>query len=279
MIIVAEKHHIDFIGGIMSHTSCYCYFAIKGDFDPASITKALGILPTKSWAIGDLRNNGSQFDFALWETGHTTIYLPANAIMDCSKAIEKLFGKEEIICSLKAEYDAYSVLEIVPTIENGRPPVIDLGASVIEFCSRTKTAIDIDMYVNPFLEIAELIPENKYDTSTIDDLMVVDEVKIQSILPQLLEWIADMNWPVAPEMLKVLARFPYSLVPHIRNALAKDADDDILKSWIILCLIPLFPTEVQQIFTLDIQRIVDAPSIGEQQEELDKYGKKLLLSF
>ena len=70
--------------------------------------------------------------------------------MDCAKAIHALIGKEKTICELKAKHDAVTVLEVVPSNKNGRPPVIDLDESVIDFSSKTKTAIDIDMYVYPY---------------------------------------------------------------------------------------------------------------------------------
>lgn len=259
----------------MPQTECYCYFALKGNFKPKDITEALGVKPTKSWAIGDLRGDGTTHTFARWETGRTTTYLPAQPVMDCAKAIEELVGKESIICELKDMYEAHSVLEVVPSIENGRPPVIELDG-VIDFCSKTNTTIGIDTYIYPYSDVAVLIPRDKFDTSTIDELMKLDEITVQLILPDLLEWMADMNWPVAPYIVKVLARFPYSLVPHIRGALAEKADDDILKYWILRELMPLFPVSVQRIYIPDIQRIVEHPTAGEKAEELDDYGRRML---
>ena len=48
--------------------SCYTYFKIVGNFNPDDISALLNLTPEKSWKIGDLRRNGTKYDFALWET-------------------------------------------------------------------------------------------------------------------------------------------------------------------------------------------------------------------
>ena len=49
--------------------SCYTYFKIVGNFDPDKVSEILNLTPEKSWKIGDLRRNGTKYDFALWEIG------------------------------------------------------------------------------------------------------------------------------------------------------------------------------------------------------------------
>lgn len=45
--------------------SCYTYFKITGDFDPDDITHLLALSPEKQWRVGDLRRNGTVYDFAM----------------------------------------------------------------------------------------------------------------------------------------------------------------------------------------------------------------------
>lgn len=131
-------------------SNCYCYFAVKGVFDPEEITQLLNVQPTQSWAIGDDRKNKiDQHTFALWETGKTIIKYPELEIQ-CVKAIRELIGKENLLLELKQKHDVSFTLEIVPSIVNGKKPNIELGKEVIKFCYLTDTYIDIDMYVYPF---------------------------------------------------------------------------------------------------------------------------------
>lgn len=132
-------------------STCYCYFAIKGDFDPQYVTERLSLMPEMSWAIGDCCNNGTKFDFALWEFHRTEIKYPECEIQ-CIDAIRELIGKEDILIDIKNTHDVSFVLEIVPSICNGEKPVITFGKEVIKFCYLTDTDIDIDMYVYPFID-------------------------------------------------------------------------------------------------------------------------------
>ena len=65
-----------------------------------------------------------------------------------------------------------------------------------------------------------LIPQNKFDTSTIKQLERIKTEQISTISMQLLEWIADMNWPVAQELIKVLPRFHKELMIDIKYILS-----------------------------------------------------------
>lgn len=114
--------------------------------------------------------------------------------------------------------------------------------------------------------IYALIPKDKFDTSTIDELMKISEDEVKIILPDLLYWIADFNWPVAKDMINVLKRFSNNLIPHIQIVLRANENDDMLKYWIIKELIPVLSKEAQNKILGDIKRICDCPSMTEEIE-------------
>jgi hypothetical protein len=118
------------------------------------------------------------------------------------------------------------------------------------------------------MNVRELIPKDKFDVSHITDLMEINETDIQPILPDLLQWIEDINWPVASDMVRVLARFPDSVTPLLHTLLDISAKDTIAKYWIIVCLIPLFPIEKQRLLLDDVKRICNNPSDSEVHEEV-----------
>lgn len=126
---------------------CYTYFKITGGFNPDDITKIIGLNPSKCWRIGDLRKNGTPYDFALWEYGRCDEYdvYVENQMM---KTIQDLIPKIDILRKIKELYEAYFTLEIVPTIYAGDiNPCLAPNREVIEFCYKTETQIDIDLYV------------------------------------------------------------------------------------------------------------------------------------
>ena len=113
-------------------------------------------------------------------------------------------------------------------------------------------------------ELIKLIPKDKFDMSPIPRLLLLGEEDIKPILPELLFWMADMNWPIAESIVHILLRFPKSLVPLIKERLKPTEDDDEWKYFIITALIPRFSIEVQRMFVDDLLRIVENPTDSEK---------------
>ena len=127
--------------------SCYTYFKITGDFCPDDITAILDLTPSKAWGIGDLRDNGTQFDFALWEYGRCRNYdvYVENQMM---RTIQDLLPKIQKLKDIKKQFSVNFTLQIVPSIFVGETnPCLAPNRVVIEFCYHTETEIDIDLYI------------------------------------------------------------------------------------------------------------------------------------
>lgn len=126
--------------------------------------------------------------------------------------------------------------------------------------------------------IRDFIPKDKFDNSHIEDMKVLSDDEIMPILLQLLEWIQDMNWPVAREILPVLAMHQEGIVPLILNILSLQETDDMWKYFIINSLLPLM-TEKNLITILpSVQRIAFKPTKSEHDEEVDRISKDFLKS-
>ncbi len=130
------------------HTSCYTYFRIVGDFDPDVVSEMLSLKPEKSWKIGDLRKNGTVFDFANWDYGLCEEY---DVVTDeqLKKTIASLIPKVDILQEIRRRYDVCFYLEVVPTIVYGETtPCLAPSLEVMKFCLDTQTKISIDLYVD-----------------------------------------------------------------------------------------------------------------------------------
>ena len=108
--------------------------------------------------------------------------------------------------------------------------------------------------------LRDLLPKNKFDTSNIEKLMLLSEKELKEILPELIYWIADFNWPVASKLIPVLVKYPNSIVPVIKNTLSLQEKDAELKYFIILELIPRLHLEYQKELIEDIDRIAKKPT-------------------
>lgn len=124
--------------------------------------------------------------------------------------------------------------------------------------------------------VLKLVPKDKFDNSTLDELMRINESEMELILPELILWIADFNWPVAKDMIRVLIRYPKYLIPIIKDSLALTQNDDILKYWILVKLIPELSIEYQEMLLEDIERIYKYPTLSEESEEICDQAKILL---
>ena len=130
-----------------TRNSCCTYFRIVGNFNPDNVSERLGLTPEKTWKIGDLRCNGTRYDFASWEIGRCTEY-DVQVENQMRKTLASLWDKVSLLNQIREENDVHFVLEIVPTIYvDDINPCLAPPLDVIDFCHATRTEIDLDMYI------------------------------------------------------------------------------------------------------------------------------------
>ena len=120
----------------------------------------------------------------------------------------------------------------------------------------------------------DLLPRHKTDDDRVELIKKMDRDKILPLLPSLLEWIQDMNWPVAPSILKLLLTFPEEIVPHVQDVLS--SDDDNWKWFILHFLVIELPVESRVQFKEYLTRVAETPTQNELAEELDEIAKEIL---
>jgi hypothetical protein len=123
----------------------------------------------------------------------------------------------------------------------------------------------------------EKLPRDKFDFERVNKIKNSDKKDIIPLLPGLLEWIQDMNWPIAPEIAEILLTFPKEIVPRISNVLS--TDDDIWKFWCLEYLVKKFSTEDKELLKTDLIRLSRTPTEGEMLEELDQKAREILYSI
>ncbi|MGE7945593.1 DUF5071 domain-containing protein [Lysinibacillus sp. NPDC093688] len=127
------------------------------------------------------------------------------------------------------------------------------------------------MHVENF---GDVLPRNKSDNDRVEMIKKMDRDKILPLLPNLLEWIQDMNWPVAPSVLELLLTFPEEIVPHVQDVLS--SDDENWKWFILNFLVIELPVESRAQFRGYLTRVAETPTHNELAEELDEVAKEIL---
>ncbi len=121
--------------------------------------------------------------------------------------------------------------------------------------------------------LREMLPKHKFDTDRAEALVALGHPAVEPILPELLAWLQDMNWPVARVIQPFLAQIGAPLAPHVRAALA--SQDHIWKYWILTQILAESP-DLTELFREDLERLAWSPIPGEREEELDIEARALL---
>ena len=127
------------------------------------------------------------------------------------------------------------------------------------------------------MDLRNCIPQDKYDQAAITRARVAGFPAINPILPELLNWLQDINWPVARQMVELLSGSGSEIVPHIRAVLR--SDDAIWKYWILVSLRSRLEPAVLAQLIPDITRLADQPSERDRSEEVDAEARVLLASL
>lgn len=126
------------------------------------------------------------------------------------------------------------------------------------------------------MNVYELIPKNKFDNSNIEKLKQLTAEEISPILPNLLIWIQDGNWPVYHDILAVLVLHQVALAPHILNILRAEERDAEWKYFIIAGLAPLYSDANLPLLLPAIKRIAEHPTPDEIDSEADEMAADFL---
>ncbi|MED3572626.1 DUF5071 domain-containing protein [Cytobacillus praedii] len=57
-------------------------------------------------------------------------------------------------------------------------------------------------------EYAKYLPRNKHDFERVYKLKKMERTELLPLLLSLMEWVQDMNWPIAHEVAELLVTFP-----------------------------------------------------------------------
>jgi hypothetical protein len=122
-------------------------------------------------------------------------------------------------------------------------------------------------------DIRSLVPQDKHDIERANAVIAAGYPAVASILPDLLEWLQDYNWPVAHVLAPFLLSIGSPLIPHISYVM--DTDDEVWKYW-MMGLIMLESREVALAFREELERIAYSPTEREILEELQGQAQRTL---
>jgi hypothetical protein len=124
------------------------------------------------------------------------------------------------------------------------------------------------------MTIQQLIPKDKFDIETADKLSKYSYDEIKPIVPELLTWIQDMNWPVARPVSEYLQVISDHLTEDIIEILR--GPDDVWKYW-SLHVFGLWTTKpLDNRIIQELKRIIANPTKGEIEDGVQEVAQKII---
>ena len=120
------------------------------------------------------------------------------------------------------------------------------------------------------IEIEKLIPKNKFDQETVDKLEKLSFDQLRPIVPQLLEWLQDMNWPIARPVADILEPYIDKIIPEIIKIFK--TDDGMWKYWMVIFV----RNTTDPLLIAEIERIAKFPTRDEIEDEVDLLAIEIL---
>ncbi|NUU60450.1 DUF5071 domain-containing protein [Paenibacillus agri] len=112
------------------------------------------------------------------------------------------------------------------------------------------------------------LPVDKHDCKSVEALASMEREVVIPLLPELLEWIQDMNWPIASAMMDVLLKYKVETIPHLKIIFSQS--DSIWTYNILSYLIKDWNTELISELSSDLRELA---------QTMDHYEDTDLLSI
>lgn len=117
------------------------------------------------------------------------------------------------------------------------------------------------------------LPRDKFDTASAEQLVALGFPAVEPVLPQLIEWMQDFNWPVAQVLQPLLASIGVPLAPYVRKVLSEE--DEVWKFWVLHCIVRE-SKELGKALRTELQYIVLNPTPGAKQEGAASVASEIL---
>jgi hypothetical protein len=118
-----------------------------------------------------------------------------------------------------------------------------------------------------------ILPAHKSDVEAAARFAALPRVQIEPHVHAVLEWLRDMNWPVARMLAPVAVSLGPSVVRPLREIL--QSDDEEWK-YSIMSAVVAPSSEIADALRSELERIASSPSDAERDEGLDSLAQEML---
>ncbi|MBY9007578.1 MAG: DUF5071 domain-containing protein [Candidatus Lokiarchaeota archaeon] len=123
-------------------------------------------------------------------------------------------------------------------------------------------------------DLKGLIPKHKSDFESVDKIIKLGYPKIKPILPELLNWMQDGNWPIYRTLAPFLSSIGIEIIPEIKNIL--QSEDYIWQYWCLVGIVEVIGKKAIYLLKNQLERLRDNPTEEEKAEYLQEVASDLL---
>ena len=121
----------------------YAYFSITGDFDPAEISRVVGVAATESWRKGDVNpRTPLERKFSRWSL-YSRLARSCELEAHIADVVEQLTGNRSEFRNLSLKYNG--VMQLVGYFKTNYPG-LHLDHSLVESLAEYALSVDFDFY-------------------------------------------------------------------------------------------------------------------------------------
>jgi hypothetical protein len=124
------------------------------------------------------------------------------------------------------------------------------------------------------MTLYDCVPGGKHDLGALERAATVGFPALNDVIPDLLRWLQDANWPVAQPTAALLANAGRDIVPHIRTIL--NGDDAIWKYWTLELLVTRMNLDLVRELKEEFEQLANHPGKSDQLEDVDRVARHIL---
>ena len=121
--------------------------------------------------------------------------------------------------------------------------------------------------------LSTLLPIDKYETERAAQLVALGFPEVEPVIPQILAWVQDLNWPVARVFQPFLAGIGSALAPYLRPIL--ETNDDTWKYSLVVGVIGK-SADLARALRPELERLALHPTQSESAEDLNGLAAEIL---
>ena len=153
----------------------------------------------------------------------------------------------------------------------------DASTGSLEICGCCGFQFGVDDLDKRFIGSStkqSVLPKNKMDYNAIAELKRLQPQDLLSYANELLEWVQDYNWPIAPDVCDLLVPLDEKLVPLLRTVMGGEDE-----AWIDNCvryIVANLSDSAQGSLIPELTRIADFPTEDERESGTNVVAQEII---